>query len=264
MLSWDYYRHALDTVSITFWCSCVSQYLVIYKKQCLASHDLVLTSIKYFIFPFQLASRHCFMFLFFFGDLIDFGPTSTTVLRKPTSPYLTHLELCPYISAQSQTHCRWVLDPANIAPFLQSCLWYSQTGSQYVGWGEIQVQELQNFISAFRMTWFSVASSVRDLQYALGCFAAEFKVTGTGIGTVKSEATVLCCKTVDWFLSVGWAAVLYEDPGSSSRLHDEQVLWFRRHACVILDLCREKGAEAKGKVFDGQLSPVIIYSGDPR
>ncbi len=48
-----------------------------------------------------------------------------------------------------------------------------------------------------------VVSSDRDLQHALGWFAAECEVVGMRVSTSKTEAMVLCWKTVDCFLWVG-------------------------------------------------------------
>jgi len=48
-----------------------------------------------------------------------------------------------------------------------------------------------------------LASLGRDLQHALGRFAAESEAVGMRVSTSKSEVTVLCQKTVGLDLQVG-------------------------------------------------------------
>jgi len=54
-----------------------------------------------------------------------------------------------------------------------------------------------------------LATSDRDLQHALGQFAAECEVVRMRVSTSKSEAMVLCQKTVEYSLGVGmdWCSV---------------------------------------------------------
>ena len=48
-----------------------------------------------------------------------------------------------------------------------------------------------------------LATSDRDLQHALGRFAAECEAVGMRVSTSKSEAMVLCWKMVECSLQVG-------------------------------------------------------------
>ena len=79
-----------------------------------------------------------------------------------------------------------------------------------------------------------LATSDRDLQHALGRFAAECEAVGMRVSTSKSEAMVLCRKTVECSLRVGsellpqakefkYLGVLFTSEGKMEREMDRRI-----------------------------------------
>jgi len=79
-----------------------------------------------------------------------------------------------------------------------------------------------------------LATSDRDLQHALGWFAAECEAVGMRVGTSKSEAMVLCRKRVECSLRVGsellpqakefkYLGVLFTSKGRMEREMDRRI-----------------------------------------
>jgi len=66
-------------------------------------------------------------------------------------------------------------------------------GEESVRFGDLRIASL-----LFADDVVLLATSDRDLQHALGRFAAGCEAVGMRVSTSKSEAMVLCRKTVGW------------------------------------------------------------------
>ena len=117
-----------------------------------------------------------------------------------------------------------------------------------------------------------LATSDRDLQHALGWFAAECEAVGMRVSTSKSEAMVLCRKTVECSLWVGselmpqakefkYLEVLFTSEGKMEREMDR---WIGAVSAVIQVLYRsvvkkELSRKAKLSIYQSIYIPTLIY-----
>ena len=102
-------------------------------------------------------------------------------------------------------------------------------GEESVRFGDLRIASL-----LFADDVVLLATSDRDLQHALGRFAAECEAVGMRVSTSKSEAMVLCRKTVECFLWVGsellpqakefkYLGVLFTSEGKMEREMDRRI-----------------------------------------
>ena len=102
-------------------------------------------------------------------------------------------------------------------------------GEESVRFGDLRIASL-----LFADDILLLATSDRDLQHALGRFAAECEAVGMRVSTSKSEAMVLCRKMVECSLRVGsellpqakefkYLGVLFTSEGKMEREMDRRI-----------------------------------------
>ncbi|KAK0132165.1 Retrovirus-related Pol polyprotein from type-1 retrotransposable element R2 [Merluccius polli] len=102
-------------------------------------------------------------------------------------------------------------------------------GEENVRFGNLRIASL-----LFADDVILLASSDRDLQHALGRFAAECETVGMRVSTSRSEAMVICRKTVNCSLRVGskllpqvkefkYLGILFSSEGKMEREMDRRI-----------------------------------------
>jgi len=116
-------------------------------------------------------------------------------------------------------------------------------------------------------------TSDRDLQHALGRFAAECEAVGMRVSTSKSEAMVLCRKMVDCSLRVGnellpqakefkYLRVLFTSEGRMEREMDRRIgaaSAVMRALYRSLVVKRELSRKAKLSIYRSIYVPTLTY-----
>ena len=143
-------------------------------------------------------------------------------------------------------------------------------GEESVRFGDLRIASL---LFADNVVLF--ATSDRDLQHALGGFAAKFEVVGMRVSTSKSEAMVLCWKTVECSLQGGsdllpqvkefkYLGVLFTSEGKMEREMDRRIgVASASNAGAVSVRWGEEGAEPEGEVLDLPVhlcsKPMVTY-----
>lgn len=141
-------------------------------------------------------------------------------------------------------------------------------GEESVRFGDLRIASL-----LFADDVVLLASSDRDLQHALERFAAECEAAGMRVSTSKSEAMVLCRKTVDCSLRVGneslpqvkefkYLGVLFTSEGRREREIDRRIgaasaVMRALHRTVVVK--RELSRKAKLSIYWSIYVPTLTY-----
>ena len=110
----------------------------------------------------------------------------------PFDPCTNKVRSVSVFSAQSQARSQWVLDSAKVAHCHQfmDIISRRSRGEETVQFEDLRIPSL-----LFGDDVVLLATSYRDLQHALGQFAAECEAVGMRVSTSNSEAMVFCRKT---------------------------------------------------------------------
>lgn len=112
---------------------------------------------------------------------------------EPFYPYMTKVR-----AAWHKVCFQRVLDSAKVVPVSEIvCDFNGQGLKVQLGEESIRFENLEIASLLIPDDVVPLASSARDLQHTLGRFAAECEAVGMTVRTFKSEATVVCRKTVD-------------------------------------------------------------------
>ena len=207
----------------------------------------------------------------------------------PSVVCITKVRAASIFSAQSQTCFQWGSDSITVAPcpilfvILMDRISRCSRDEESVRFGDLKIASLLFADDVVRLD-----SSDRDLQHfvlwtwrrlttvspplALGRFTAECEVVGMKVSTSKSEAMVLCWKTVECSLRVGsellpqvkefqYLGVLFTSEGKMEHEMDRRisaasaVMWALYRNVVKTEMSR------KAKVLIYQLSyiPTLTY-----
>ena len=141
-------------------------------------------------------------------------------------------------------------------------------GEESVQFGDLRIASL-----LFADDVVLLATSDRELQHALGRFAAECEAVAMRVSTSRSEAMVLCRKTVECSLRVGsellpqakefkYLGVLFTSEGKMEREMDR---WIGAASAVMRALYRsvvvKKELSRKAKLSMFQPSPMVMSCG---
>ena len=141
-------------------------------------------------------------------------------------------------------------------------------GEESVRFGDLRIASL-----LFADDVVLLATSDRDLQHALGRFAAECEAVGMRISTSKSEAMVLCRKTVECSLRVGsellpqakefkYLGVLFTSEGKMEREMDRRIgaasaVMRALYRSVVVK--KELSRKAKLSIYRSIYVPILTY-----
>ena len=141
-------------------------------------------------------------------------------------------------------------------------------GEESVRFGDLRIASL-----LFADDVVLLATSDRDLQHALGRFAAECEAVGMRVSTSKSEAMVLCRKTVECSLRVGsellpqakefkYLGVLFTSEGKMEREMDRRIgaasaVMRALYRSVVVK--KELSRKAKLSIYRSIYLPTLTY-----
>ena len=141
-------------------------------------------------------------------------------------------------------------------------------GEESVRFGDLRIASL-----LFADDVVLLATSDRDLQHALGRFAAECEAVGMRVSTSKSEAMVLCRKTVECSLRVGsellpqakefkYLGVLFTSEGKMEREMDRRIgaasaVMRALYRSVVVK--KELSRKAKLSIYRSIYVPTLTY-----